>query len=53
MHEAAKEGVAKPAVAAKVAVDSEPPKSAVRKAAEDQAAAAAAEALRIMEQGDA
>ena len=53
VHEAAKEGVAKPAVAAKVAVDSEPPKSAVRKAAEDQAAAAAAEALRIMEQGDA
>merc|ERR1719263_2122122 len=40
VHEAAKEGV-----------DSEPPKSAVRKAAEDQAAAAAAEALRIMEQG--
>ena len=52
MHEAAKEGVAKPAVAAKVAVDSGPPKSAVRKAAEESAAAAA-EALRIMEQGDA
>ena len=48
---AAKEGVARPAVAAKVAVDSEAPKSEVRKAAE-ASAAAAAEALKIMTDGE-